>query len=303
MKKRCLLLFLCCMLLLTGCDKKHNTEGQFLLYYVSEDGNKTETCGYMPAAITETGLLDELLKRLTEPEEESFVSPIPEGVVILKYEWKENQLTVYFNELYNELSKKEEVLCRSCIVRTITQMENIQYVSFMVNDLPLADGNGNPVGLMSKETFVDDQGSEIGDYQEVALTLYFANEKGDGLVEVTRDVYRNENLSMEKLVLEQLIEGPKEKEKAYPTIPPNTKVLSVAVEEGICYVNMNEGFLEQGIDVADNISIYSIVNSLSEITGINKVQIAINGETSEDYKDNIPLDELFERDLDLVEAK
>lgn len=303
MKKRLLLLFSCILLLLTGCSGKDNTKGKYLLYYVSEDGNKTETYEYEPEAITETNLLNELLNMLKEPEEEKYVSPIPEGISILKYEWKENQLTVYFNELYNEMSKKEEVLCRSCIVRTVTQIANIQYVSFMVNELPLADDNGNPIGLMSKETFVDDQGSEIGNYQEVELTLYFANEKGDSLVEVTRDVYRNENISMEKLVLEQLIEGPREGEKAYPTIPTTTKILSVTAEEGVCYVNLNEGFLSQGVDVADVIPIYSIVNSLSEITGINKVQIAINGETSEDYKDNIPLDELFERDLDLLETK
>lgn len=302
MKKRSFLLFLCCILLFAGCSKKENAKGQYLLYYVSEDRNRTETCDYEPEAITDNELLEELLQQLTQPEK-SYVSPVPEGVVILKSEWKENKVTVYFNELYNEMTKKEEVMCRSCIVRTITQMENIQYVSFMVNDLPLADDNGNPVGLMSKETFVDDQGSEIGDYQEVTLTLYFANEKGDGLVEVTRDVYRNENMSMEKLVLEQLIEGPKGKEKVHPAIPPETKVLSVAEEDGVCYVNLNEGFLEQGVDVADVVSIYSIVNSLSEINGINKIQIAINGDTSKAYKDNIPLDELFERDLDLVEAK
>lgn len=303
MRKKGLLFFLCCLFLLAGCNKKKEAEGQFLLYYVSEDGNKAETCSYEPEASGDEEVLEELLEKLENPVEAEYVSPFEESISILKYEWKENQLTLYFDELYNEMSKKEEVLCRSCIVRTITQLESIQYVTFVVNDLPLADSNGNPVGLMSKETFVDDQSDETGDYQEVTLTLYFANEEGDGLTEISRKVYRNDNQSMERLVLEQLLKGPKEKEKANPSIPSETKILSIAVEEGICYVNLNEGFLEQGVDVSDQVVIYSIVNSLSEITGVNKVQIAINGETSRAYRDHIRLDELFERDLDLVEAK
>lgn len=303
MKKSLCLVMLSVMLFFVGCSEKNEANGKFLVYYVSEGGNKTETCSYDTETEDERKLLDELLEELKNPKEDSYVSPLSEEISILKYEWKDNQLTLYFDELYNEMSKKDEVLCRSCIVRTVTQLEGIQYVSFVVDDLPLADSNGNPIGLMSKETFVDDQGSEIGDYQEVSLTLYFANEKGDGLVEVSREVYRNENQSMEKLIMEQLLEGPKNKEKAYPVIPADTKILSVAVEEGICYVNLNEDFLGQGVDVADNVVIYSIVNSLSEVSGVNKVQIAINGETSKPYRDNIPLDELFERNLDLVEAK
>ena len=302
MRRRWLLFLTFLAVLLAGCGEKEKKANQYLLYYVSEDGNKTETLEYIPKAITETAVLDELMYSLQNPEED-LISPVPETTSILKYEWKENQLTVYFDEFYADLSKKEEVLCRSCIVRTVTQLEGIQYVSFRVKDLPLSDDNGNPIGLMSKETFVDDQNSEIGNYEEVELTLYFANEKGNGLVETTRKVYRNNNVSMETLILEQLIEGPEEKEKVYPTLPAATKILGVTVEEGICYINLNEGFLAQGVNVEDAIPIYSIVNSISEITGINKVKIAVNGDSSKVYGANIPLDQLFERDLDLLEKE
>ncbi len=301
MKRKVCFVLMCLVLLFVGCGKEEKKENQFFIYYVDKDGDKVETDEYESKAVTESATLDELIENLKEPESDKYRSPIPEITSIVKYEWIENQLTVYFDEHYYEMNKKEEVLCRSGIVRTVTQLEGIQYVAFMVGEQPLADNTGNPVGVMSKETFVDDLGNDMGVYQEVSITLYFANKKGDELIEVERDVYRNENVSMEKLVLEQLIKGPGKKEEAYATLPSATKVLSVTVEDGVCYVNFNNGILNQGVDVSDTISIYSIVNSLSEISGVNKVQIAINGETKEAYKNNIPLDQLFERDLDLVQ--
>ena len=38
----------------------------------------------------------------------------------------------------------------------------------------------------------------------------------------------------------------------------------------------------------------------SEISGINKVQITVNGSSDYKFRDSIPLDTLFERNLDYV---
>ena len=52
--------------------------------------------------------------------------------------------------------------------------------------------------------------------------------------------------------------------------------------------------------VTDEVVIYSIVNSLAEISGVSKVQFMVNGEVQKKYRENIPFDGLFERNLDLV---
>lgn len=49
----------------------------------------------------------------------------------------------------------------------------------------------------------------------------------------------------------------------------------------------------------DTIPIYSIVNSLSGLTSVNKVQITINGSTDVMFRDSISLNTMFERNLDI----
>ena len=53
-------------------------------------------------------------------------------------------------------------------------------------------------------------GREIYQYQYATLTLYFANEAGDHLVKETRRVPYSTNIPLERVVVEQLMKGPKE---------------------------------------------------------------------------------------------
>ncbi len=111
----------------------------------------------------------------------------------------------------------------------------------------------------------------------------------------------NSNISMEKLVVERLVAGPVDTDAgAYPVINPATKVLSVTVKDGTCYVNLDDNFMTQMYNVSADVVVYSIVNSLVELTNVNKVQISINGETDLVYRENFNFSTVFDRNLDLV---
>ena len=99
----------------------------------------------------------------------------------------------------------------------------------------------------------------------------------------------------------RLIAGPDaENEELYPVINSATKVLGVTVKDGTCYVNLDNGFLTQTYNVSAEVQIYSIVNSLVELSNINKVQIAVNGNTDMIFREKISLSNVFDRNLDLV---
>ena len=61
--------------------------------------------------------------------------------------------------------------------------------------------------------------------------------------------------------------------------------MSVSVLDGVCFVNLDNGFLTQNFEIAEGVVIYSIVNSLAELPNINKVQLSVNGDTSSVYRE------------------
>jgi germination protein M len=153
---------------------------------------------------------------------------------------------------------------------------------------------------MYQESFIENPGEQINSIQNTSLTLYFSNEEGDGLIKETRsDVYYSSNMSLEKLVMEQLLEGTKI-QGAKSAIPEGTRLVNVSVSEGVCYVSLDETFRNQDYKVNEAIVIYSIVDSLTELPTINKVQISVNGDTSGVYRDNFPLSDMYDRNLDYV---
>ena len=122
---------------------------------------------------------------------------------------------------------------------------------------------------------------------------------GEKLIKVRRKASIVDN-SEEKTVLKELINGPGE-EECYGTIPGGVVVLSVETKENICFVNFSKEFINNigGGSSASTMAIYSIVNSLTEIDGIEKVQFLIEGEKTE-WLGEYDISEPFERDESFI---
>ena len=210
-----------------------------------------------------------------------------------------DRLYLYFNKEYGNIDAPEEVLCRGAIVHNMMQIEGVEGVSMYVDNLPLKDANGVEVGILTNDSFVENPGEKINNIQEANLTLYFASESGDGLVRETQHVYYSSNTSIEKLVMEQLLDGPRSS-NAQAAIPSGTNLVSVSVMDGVCLVNLDEGFLAQNFEIREDVIIYSIVDSLTELETVKTVQIAVNGKTNLTYRDKMSLKEYYKRNLDLV---
>ena len=70
--------------------------------------------------------------------------------------------------------------------------------------------------------------------------------------------------------------------------------------DGVCYVSLDENFKNQDYQVNEAVVIYSIVDSLTELSTISKVQISVNGDTRGTYRDNFKLSDMYDRNLDYV---
>ncbi|MBP3475393.1 MAG: GerMN domain-containing protein [Lachnospiraceae bacterium] len=287
---------------LVACGSGNAVSGTvYQVYYVNKEETKIFSTEYGSETQDTETLLEELIGQLgTTGERMEYIAPLAGDFALLDYTLDNGQLTMNFDEQYRKMDVIREILVRAAIVRTLTQIPDIQYVAFTIQGEMLTDSMGVAVGTMAADTFIDNAGNEINAYEKVNLRLYFANEAGDGLVEENRrNVVYNSNIPLEKLVVEQLVAGPLA-QGAYPSINPLTKIVSVNVKDGVCYVNFNEEFLNQPYNVSSDVTIYSITNSLVELPNVNKVQISINGETNISYRENVSLSNVFERNLDLL---
>lgn len=291
-------------LMCTACaDRRQAQEGtSYKIYYVNNEETKIVEREYVSETSDGALLLEELLEQLSQISEKmEYETLLAKEISVVGHTLDNGLLTLDFDESYYSLRGTREILARASIVRTLTQLPGVERITFTVNGEQLMDAAGAAVGVMAADTFIENAGNEINAYEKVDLRLYFANDTGDSLVEENRrNVVYNSNISLEKLVVEKLVEGPMT-EGAYPTINPTTKIVSVTVKDGTCYVNLNDDFLNQPYNVASDVTIYSITNSLVELSNVNRVQISINGETNLSYRENMSLNNVFERNLDILE--
>lgn len=306
MKKYVILLctlFIC--IFFTGCLKEETglTEDGIGInvYYLNKDETRISTeVKCLDKGTTKEMIVQTLQLLALAPDNVELKSALTPAFSVISYAYEEKQVTVTVNEQYKTLSNTTEILTRAAIVRSLTQIPGVEYVCMTINGEPLTDNAGNAVGFMTANMFIDNEGEEINSYEKTVLRLYFANSTGDKLIAINRSIIYNSNISLEKLVVEQLISGPISGE-SFQTINPDTKLISTTVKDGVCYVNFDSAFLTQNLNVTTDVTIYSIVNSLIELSNVNKVQIMVDGENTVIYREKYPLTTIFERDLSLIE--
>lgn len=303
------LVFLLLSVMFAGCAKNEeqltesdkDKEAGFCVYYMNKAETKIVAVPYeLQSDSTEEQIIECLAVLESVSDDTDLKRPISSKTNVLDYYLEEGQLVIDFDENYLASDKVREVLCRAAIVRTLTQINGVECVSFRVGGDPLLDANEQPVGVMTAENFIDHTGDEINSYEKARLTLYFANESRTALIAEQETVTYSSNISMEKLVTEHIIAGPAY-QGYYPTVSPNTKQYSIVVKDGICYVNLSEDFLSLDQGVHEELVVYSLVNSLTELPNVNKVQISIDGEADRSFGDHLTLSTIFERNLELVD--
>ena len=302
MKKITIILcILMCMLGMSACGNEQTDKANvYSVYYLSNSETKVETHEYELQSETSAEQVNEMLLVLqTNPSRLQYKAPLAMGFQLIDYKLEAGKVTLNVNEEYKKLTPTQEVLVRASLVKTLTQLPGINFVSITVNGKLLTDAEGKSIGWMNRDQFLENEGSAFNTFETVTLKLYFADENGTGLMETARTKEYSSNVSMEKLIVEELIKGPNG-EGIYPTINGQTKVASVTVQDGTCYVNLDETFLTQVPNVTAEVTIYSIVDSLVELKNVNKVQISINGDTNIIYRDKFNLADYYERNLDLI---
>ena len=295
-----LALLVCIIMSLGACGSSPESGKSTYAYFIDEDGDSLESEKLNMQGLTGEEAISRVLDAvLAGPVSEKYTALLPKETEALGYTFKDGLVTVDFNENYNSLTRTREVLARAGIVRMLMQIKEVNGVVFTVKGKPITNSKGDEIGVMTAETFIEDTGRQINNYQHTSINLYFATEDGKGLRKESRSIYYSASMPLEWAVVERLIAGPKSR-GSYAVIPVNTHIISVASSDGVCYVNLDEAFASKVLSVDDRVSIYAIVNSLIEDCNVNAVQISIAGETDIDFGSGIRLNQPFTEDRSLV---
>ncbi len=302
--KRLAFLLTLMVFLFIGCGKEDSEaddskvpEGEYSIYYYNTDKTSLVSCGYNLISTRIDEQINELFGVLRESvDAEKYLSVLPPDVTV--QDWiltDEKTLLCIFSPSYLLTGISEEVIMRAAIVETLTQIEAVDQLEFYVEDQPLVV-DGSVVGPMKAEQFLHDVGLSVN---KVSQVLYYANEEKTALVPVPVEIEMIDYYTPEQMVLETLLKGSKP-QGCIGAIPEGTKINYIVTRDGICYVDLNEAFLEYLPEMPAKLTIYSIVNSLAELNNVSKVVFTVNG-AAKDFYINLDLTRVFERSLEIVE--
>ncbi len=284
-----------------GCGEDTEKKGKYNIYYVDYDKKVIDYQIYEPSSEDTDTMIQEVNEKITAKDENGR-GIFPSEVFIRSCEIDGYTITLDLGAQYRKIEPVHEILCRAALVKNFVQIPGVSYVQMTVEGESLLDSRGNPIGAMGSDSFVENSGKDITAYQYMELDLYFADKDGKQLVKEKRPVYYTSNSSIEKVVVEQLIRGPKE-EGSQAVLPSSVKIIAVSVADEIAYVNLDQAFITEALPIQQELPVYAIVNSLVATGNVNKVQISVNGDTKVIFKENMDLNQLYQWNSELVKEE
>ena len=268
--------------LLWGCAAAEEQTGLALWFA----GNTTDWNNKTTAVVStpyrgESADVESLLAALLSgpPDDRGMYSPIPEGTRLLGWRLEGGSLWVDLSYHYGHLTGFDLTLADYTIALTLCQLPEVEQVAITAN--------GSASGYRRYQLLAPDQVIFSGAEEEpveVTAALYFPRAVGRGLGFETRTFLLTEDESLPERVARALVAGPDSRTLS-AAVPDGTALLGIRLEDGVCYIDLSETFVsdmpENG-EAQANV-IYSIINTLGNLDGVDAVCILAEGQILEQY--------------------
>jgi len=212
-----------------------------------------------------------------------------------------NNVRITASEELNELSPLQLNQCFTLLVWSITSLEFVNDVEINIGDVQFVifDAENTPISLLNRGNM--HLRPVTTPYEDIEVIAYFSDAMGMHLEAETRRIRRNPNRPIERYIIDILLEGP-EQENLMRTIPQGVTLLNVETnaDTGIAIVNFCLEFRADS-PLAEAFMVFAIVNSLTELDHVNKVQFLIeNNLITEENGFHSSLTSPIERDESLI---
>lgn len=140
---------------------------------------------------------------------------------------------------------------------------------------------------------------EIDGNNKVTVSLYFSDQNGDYLQVEKREIGMVPGLA--RATINELIAGPKTT-GLLRTIPEGTKLLDINIENGLCRVDLSREFKENhwGGSSGEILTVYSLVDTLTQFSTIESVEILVEGQIVETLAGHMDLSTPVIRNMEIV---
>lgn len=214
----------------------------------------------------------------------------PDELIMEKVEIEDNTAKFYFNNIIDNLDDSKCMYAAEMLALCVSRYEQISKIQFF-NEKGTAEGvfgKAYESALISKK--------DEADIPVKLVTLFFADKNALGLISEERLVYVNDIPAVS--IAEEIFKGTNDPENKVNVIPENTVLIGCSQSEDILNINVSREFIssENG---SDTLSIYSLVNALTELDDINYVRISVNDDTNA-ILGNYSLGDVFSKRSDLI---
>ena len=265
------------------------------MYFINADGTGIEAEQHVIRYHDETGLIRNTMSELMgRPSGSKHSRIIPQGTEIRRILVDNGNITVDFSKEFLTEDSTRNVLAVYAVVKTLYSTGHARLVQVTVEDNKITDPDGAELGFISALDINLETEEYISEMRGVRL--YFGT-GDDRLMREERTVKITDQQPIEQYIINELIKGPKV-EGIVPLLSKKTVLLSVNVEGNNCFLNFKSSFISEngGSPEHERLVIYSIVNSLTELESIARVQFLMDGKRVDSFgcvgiKDYISRDE------------
>lgn len=268
MKKYVMLAIFSMLLLLTACGKK--TEQIAIV----ETPNDNKIYIYRP---TDSGVVaEEEMYQIKQPD--SLSAAVEETMAALcETEWDQFvSYHTYMLDADNNLSldffaeeipdTKSKILASAALCQTLFQLPDISSITIRILHEDEA--------LIQEDCYTRDSFLFYG-YDDAAMNIrevaiYYPNKEGNALSRGTVKVRQSAYESLPEQIVNVLV--------SRGILPAKSTVKSVYFSSGICYIDFEKTFMEGYPSTEGRLAIYALVNSVTELEGVDALYILVDGE-------------------------
>lgn len=273
------------------------------LYFINEDGTGIVSNPYTVRCRDDNELVYSVLERLRKgPRSGKLGAIMPRETRIEGVEYSGgDSLTVRFSEEFETDDVSKNVLSVYAVVKSLCSAADVSGVKVLVGGEPVKDRDNKPLGFISASDInleAEEYRSEIRE-----VVLYFSSADGKKLVPEKRKIKITDQQPIEQYIINELIKGTNGR-KTKSLLSEKTVLVSADLEDNVCYLNFRSDFLKinEGKNEHEKLVIYSIVNSLTELKNISRVQFYMDGKRVENFG-SMKIKDYAERNTSIIKTE